>query len=510
MTVENYHLKWDSHLTHLNTTISTLFRNERFADVLLYSSSPEPGVPRMGISAHKFILSSSSQFFATIFESTLPSSSPNGILHIVLPPDLTQRTIQILVQYMYSGEATVPNDVLSEVLRGGELLKIRGLCRAPLNNNTTEQMNTCDYPKSNHGEINTRFANELRGLGASVLPEESPVIVKSPKPSHIGLLRVVNSNSLGGRISVNKEVAIDPEPNELNYSYPPEMNPPCPPQSLRVSCRESGCTQCPEPSDLESPMELTSAPPPKLTMRTDLHNSQSIDESSTVPLSQPFRRISLPIDPLATSSEEQMNCCHIKEEPTDSWHAPSSVGGDDSPLPVVVPKMPRPAPIKIEAPASADEECSQPLLETIEHLPYTRLACDVCKASFDEPKIWVQHMESHMDKTDPDKDTENTSTSQQPFNQSTSKTVYVPKKRRRMSPQNVSGDHVTLICDLCTMSFTTAAEWVRHTNTQHTESELALFNNQRSAAVQQKSTSETETVRYSRRNHHSTGRLFKA
>ncbi|XP_055845598.1 uncharacterized protein LOC129911731 isoform X2 [Episyrphus balteatus] len=498
MTVENYHLKWDSHLTHLNSAISTLFRNERFADVLLYSSSPEPGVPKIGISAHKFILSSSSQFFATIFDSTLPSSTSNGIFHIVLPPDLTQRTIQILVQYMYSGEATVPNEVLSEVLRGGELLKIRGLCRAPPSSNS--ELNNCDYSKPNHGEANTRFANELRGLGASVLPEESPVIVKSPKPPHIGLLRVVNSSSLGGRISVNKDVAIDPEPGESNYSYPPEINP-------RVSCRESGCTGCTEPSDIESPMEL--APAPKLTMRTDLHNSQSIEEKSTVPHSQPFRRISLPIDPLSTS-EEPLNCCHIKEEPSDSWHAPS-IGGDVSPLPVGIPKivlklkMPRPAPIKLEAPGSGDEECSQPPLDNIDHLPYTRLACDVCKTSFDEPKAWVRHMESHMEKPEPDKDSDNSSSA---FNRSTSKTVYVPKKRRRISPQHLSGDHVTLICDLCTMSFTTPAEWVRHTNTQHTESELALFNNQRNA-VQQKPTSEAEVVRYSRRHHHTSG-LFKA
>ncbi|XP_055914774.1 uncharacterized protein LOC129948000 isoform X2 [Eupeodes corollae] len=438
MTVENYHLKWDSHLTHLNTAISTLFRNERFADVLLYSSNPEPGIQKMGISAHKFILSSSSQFFATIFDSTLPSTSSTGILHIVLPPDLTQRTIQILVQYMYSGEATVPNEVLSEVLRGGELLKIRGLCRAAPPNSSSE-VNSCDYSKSNHGEINTsRFANELRGLGASVLPEESPVIVKSPKPPHIGLLRVVNSNSLGGRISVNKDVAIDPEPVvDGNYSYPPEINAQCPP-SVRVSCRESGCSGCAESSEIDSPMEL--APAPKLTMRTDLHhNNHSMEEKSAVAHSQPFRRISLPIDPLSTP-EEPMNCCHIKEEPTDSWHDPSG-GGDVSPssagLPKIVLKLknPRsgiPAPIKLEAPTSGEEDLSQPPLDSMDHMPYTRLVCDVCKTSFDEPKSWVRHMESHMEKPEPDKDSDNSSSA---FNQSssTSKSVYVPKKRRRMS-----------------------------------------------------------------------------
>lgn len=51
------------------------------------------------------------------------------MVYIVLPPELSKRSIQTLVQYMYSGEATVSNDILNEVLRGGELLKIRGLWR---------------------------------------------------------------------------------------------------------------------------------------------------------------------------------------------------------------------------------------------------------------------------------------------------------------------------------------------------------------------------------------------
>lgn len=51
------------------------------------------------------------------------------MVYIVLPPELSRRSIQTLVQYMYSGEATVSNDILNEVLRGGEMLKIRGLWR---------------------------------------------------------------------------------------------------------------------------------------------------------------------------------------------------------------------------------------------------------------------------------------------------------------------------------------------------------------------------------------------
>ena len=54
----------------------------------------------------------------------------NGaMLYIILPPELSRRAVATLIQYMYSGEATVANDILNEVLKGGEVLKIRGLCK---------------------------------------------------------------------------------------------------------------------------------------------------------------------------------------------------------------------------------------------------------------------------------------------------------------------------------------------------------------------------------------------
>lgn len=37
-----------------------------------------------------------------------------------------------------------------------------------------------------------------------------------------------------------------------------------------------------------------------------------------------------------------------------------------------------------------------------------------------------------------------------------------------------------LRCDLCSMYFVTPAEWVRHVQNQHTETELALSNNSES------------------------------
>lgn len=318
-----------------NAFILTTCRNEKFADVMLYSSYSNSGInsdiPTVGISAHKFILSSCSQFFATMFE-TAPITAPNGVLYIVLPPDLSHRAIQILVQYMYSGEATVSNDILNEVLRGGEILKIRGLCRTSTSSGASssahhlhhqrepgalyvsngtrsslapppppppmssaqlpgdmysnkassssnsssaryslDHLHTHPHPHTHsHQHHHHQQQQQFRGLGASVMPKDSPVIVKSPKmASHTGLLSVASSSKLiPGGISVNKEVAIDPE-DKCCYAAASQVESlpqsaaavtttvaAQPPQQMSI-CTEVGCSSCPLAAPSTEPADST-------------------------------------------------------------------------------------------------------------------------------------------------------------------------------------------------------------------------------------------------------------
>lgn len=103
---------------------------------------------------------------------------------------------------MYSGEATVSNDILNEVLRGGELLKIRGLWR----NNQTNESNASSTPQSQPPKIidpivsTTKDGLPIGGeksvfehritermppvVGCSAVIKESPVIVMSPQQHH--------------------------------------------------------------------------------------------------------------------------------------------------------------------------------------------------------------------------------------------------------------------------------------------------------------------------------------
>ncbi|XP_017840557.1 hormone receptor 4 isoform X2 [Drosophila busckii] len=590
MAAENYHLKWDSHLSYLNTSIATLYKNEKFADVMLYSSYNSSNInsdmPTVGISAHKFILSSCSQFFATMFE-TAPITAPNGVLYIVLPPDLSHRAIQILVQYMYSGEATVSNDILNEVLRGGEILKIRGLCRTSSNSsgNTSSNNNNAAHHLHHHhhqrepsamymsngtrtslappplpvdmytskgnnsssSNSSTRYAldhhhahqhpSQFRGLGASVMPKDSPVIVKSPKiATHAGLLSVASSSSKlhAGGISVNKEVAIDPEEkccyassSQHDSLTQPTATAPALTAPMSI-CTEVGCNSCPlaAPSNTEA-VETTLRRPDYERERDrerererdrerlveDPHCEREREEVGLV-FERRIRRESVceraiahdshyfphegphyehavksyEVQPRLATPPHPHSFLSIKQEPTDwSNNANAPLNSDNSQEVALSPKQPLDFAVKVEASSIPQDEVEEP--HTLrDYNNFKLLVCEICQKSFEDTKTLVRHLGTHASEpagiSGGGGSSSSSGGSANSNNNSSSLALralktYVPKKRRRVSQQENNMDHVTLLCDLCSTSFETPAEWVRHMNSQHTEIELAMFNSKK-------------------------------
>lgn len=59
----------------------------------------------------------------------------------VLPTEIGYRTLKILIQYMYSGEATVTNDQLEGVLKAGDILRVRGLWRSNAGGSSSKKEN---------------------------------------------------------------------------------------------------------------------------------------------------------------------------------------------------------------------------------------------------------------------------------------------------------------------------------------------------------------------------------
>ena len=115
---ENYQLKWHSHSTHLHSSVATLYRSDTFTDVILATTDGRY------LAAHKFVLSACSSYLNRVLQ--INCAAPNTNVVVFMPPEIGYRTLAILLQYMYSGEATVSNDQLNGVLKAGEILRIKG------------------------------------------------------------------------------------------------------------------------------------------------------------------------------------------------------------------------------------------------------------------------------------------------------------------------------------------------------------------------------------------------
>lgn len=134
---ENFQLKWHSYGAHLHTSISTLLRSESFTDITLAT------VDGRQIAAHRFVLSACSSYIKQLLQTVYPGTNSHLPLVIVLPSEINYRILRILIEYMYSGEATVSYGQLDGILRAAHILGIRGLCREKGNhgNQSTQERN---------------------------------------------------------------------------------------------------------------------------------------------------------------------------------------------------------------------------------------------------------------------------------------------------------------------------------------------------------------------------------
>lgn len=95
---DTYQLKWHSHSSHLNGSVASLLRSERFTDVVLCTMDGSQ------IPAHKFILSSCSVYLSSLFEGQRAVTRMGGMLYVVLPSEISTKALKILVEYMYKGQ----------------------------------------------------------------------------------------------------------------------------------------------------------------------------------------------------------------------------------------------------------------------------------------------------------------------------------------------------------------------------------------------------------------------
>ena len=113
--MEKFCLKWNDFQTNVTSTFSRLRREEDFFDVTLVSDDQQH------ISAHKLVLSASSQLFKNIFRKT-PHSNP-----LIYLNGFSSKDLNFVMDYIYQGEVQIFQDDLDDFLNVAQKLKIDGL-----------------------------------------------------------------------------------------------------------------------------------------------------------------------------------------------------------------------------------------------------------------------------------------------------------------------------------------------------------------------------------------------
>jgi len=114
---QEFCLKWNNHTTTILSVMDTLLEEESLVDVTLSADG-------QFVRAHRVILSACSPYFRQTFKSSfLLDKHP-----VIIMKDVDFDILKCLVEYMYKGEANVPQQMLPAFIQTAESLQIRGLC----------------------------------------------------------------------------------------------------------------------------------------------------------------------------------------------------------------------------------------------------------------------------------------------------------------------------------------------------------------------------------------------
>ena len=113
--MEKFCLKWNDFQTNVTKTFSSLRQEEHLFDVTLVSDDDHH------ISAHKLVLSASSEFFKNIIKKAQHS---NPMIYL---SGFKSKDLFLVMDYIYQGEVQILQTELDQFLTVAQQLKIEGL-----------------------------------------------------------------------------------------------------------------------------------------------------------------------------------------------------------------------------------------------------------------------------------------------------------------------------------------------------------------------------------------------
>ena len=131
--MEKFSLKWNDFQTNVSSTFSSLRQEEHLFDVTLVSDDEQH------ISAHKLVLTASSEFFKNILKKAKHSNP------MIFLSGFKSRDLFLVMDYIYQGEVQILQTDLDQFLHVAQQLKIEGLIGG--DNYSADETQTGNYIK---------------------------------------------------------------------------------------------------------------------------------------------------------------------------------------------------------------------------------------------------------------------------------------------------------------------------------------------------------------------------
>ncbi|XP_053966639.1 protein jim lovell isoform X1 [Anastrepha ludens] len=156
---DHYSLRWNNHQNHILRAFDALLQTKTLVDVTLVCAETS-------LHAHKMVLSACSPFFQRVFAET-PCKHP-----VIVLKDFQGWVVQAIVDFMYRGEISVPQERLQTLIQAGESLQVRGLVESSVPEHTPTPAASPD----DFGMIDTSLMSPELGRCSS-FDEETPSMV---------------------------------------------------------------------------------------------------------------------------------------------------------------------------------------------------------------------------------------------------------------------------------------------------------------------------------------------
>nr|CAD7263926.1 unnamed protein product [Timema shepardi] len=440
---ENYHLKWHSYGTHLYSTVATLLHTDSFTDITLVT------VDGQQILAHRIVLSACSSFLDHLLH-TICTRTSNSHPIVVLPSEINHQILNILIQYMYTGEATVGYEELDYVLKAAHILEIKGLSREKI---STESIN-----------LDNKLKDTLKR-------QSIPQCISDLEQS----------------VQVNFKASTSFDTNLCIPSFECETGKNDTIKSPRVDKNWS--------DDCESKHNSLNLLNNLETIPNNDIISNEVKEQFTNKVNTLFKQNRLSKNIVSSDSRAEIQIeknnyfkQFVKQEP--EWEPL-----DVEEIEEHCSKDPMHTEITIKPEIFDSEDGSS---------QYTPLSCDFCHKMFTSPAEWVRHIESHPETKEHSKQSKKnrveiafTSSVFTPgsslFAHAVKQEFYIMDDVSRQSSgskdvttvldnsdsdktEDYNPEFPTLHCELCQQQFDNPGKWVRHVQTCHTKEQLAATN----------------------------------